>query len=403
MAAPFPAASRIMGGVDATLRADGSSPFPAFAQIRRVVPRFLLSPALSSFSCGGIVIAATPRDPRRGRRAVLWVATAAHCVQRGAEGGVAVALWEGGGAGAAAAAAGEPIRQDPSVRVAGAAGEGRVDRNGWRLCGPRGVTVFAHPDHRTAPPFPRDVALLRVVLPSGADVPAPLLARAALPEIAAPAGAMALVGFGRLSRDPAAGPSEKLQRADAVLEEGYADAGGAKAFVRGVPPSGSATAPATTTCPGDSGGPLMVGAGPSGVPRVAGVLCCGACGAPGVADDDEFMPVSIYERLDAYLTPASPGSRGSPASSRWSGGIVGILRDESEPPEIDEAAPLPPQTWAEGGGPGAGFLEEATVFVSAHSLAFALLLALGLVLLGALLRFFPRLGERARRARKGAR
>jgi hypothetical protein len=322
------AVERIIGGT--AVLTDGSAaghPFPAYVQLRVRVPR-LGGPA-SGFTCGGCIVHAWRRDAASGRHAGFWVATAAHCLDPSSA--YEVNVWAGAGA-----AAGETVNQR-DVFYGGQSG----NAPGWRLLGPGGITVYRHPafDEDTLRP---DVALLRVLLPDGEDLPATLLDASSgevawerVPDLADPAPPtrdlpVRIVGFGKTATG-ASNASPTLQQAAAVLEPASFDwrpSRGDAAFYHWV--VGERTlqgAGFAGPWSGDSGGPLLTVAPAGAAPRILGVLCC----VFWTGDDADLARYpSQYARLQPFLGEADGAyAAGLKQDSIWRGGILKIVRDNS--------------------------------------------------------------------------
>jgi hypothetical protein len=359
--------SRIIGGT--AVLTDGSAAghaYPAYVQLRRRVSR--LGGAVSAFTCGGCVVHAWRRGGTSGsRHAGFWVATAAHCLDPLAT--YEVNLWVGSGA-----APGNPVGQRESF-TGGQAG----NAPGWRLLGPGGVTIYRHPafDEDSLRP---DVALIKVLLPAGEDLPATLLEGGDGGAIAwgrvpvlddpslPPAGRdlpVRIVGFG-MTATGAQSSSPTLQEAAAVLEPRAFDwtpSGGDADFYHWV--VGARTLQGDGFAgpwSGDSGGPLLtVPASPGLPPRILGVLCC-VFWTGRDADLPRFP--SQYARLRPFLGPAEGVyAFGLAPDSIWRGGMLAIIRDnsptllrsEAASPAGDAAAAdfSEGNEWVEGGAAGA--------------------------------------------------
>jgi hypothetical protein len=317
------AASRIIGGE--TVLAENA--FPSYVQLR-VRVSLGLGVSYSYFTCGGCIVHAWRRGgPSGARRAGFWVATAAHCLDPANV--YEVNLWVGG------VAAGQAVSQKTTFY----GGQGS-NAPGWRLLGPAGVRIYRHPAFDEDSLIP-DVALLRVLMPAGEDLPPTLLDAATgsvawsvvpvLGSSASYAGTPAtILGFGKTSAG-ASGASTTLQRADAVVEPSGFDWVPSRQdrlyfhWVVGQSTLDSGTL--SSTCSGDSGGPLLTRKSGLGVPPVlVGVLCCGWCRE----DVDMRRYPSLYTRMQPFLAAPSADYRfGLPEDSVWRKGILGIIAENS--------------------------------------------------------------------------
>jgi hypothetical protein len=437
-------ATRVIGGETVFEGGDGLPVHRAYVQLRRV--RAAVWGSTSSFVCGGAIVHAWRRA--EGRLAGFWVATASHCLDTSAE--YQVALWTGEGA-----AAGQPVALAPSTSTAAIVGP-------WRLCGPQGILVFKHPLYDDAEDeHDYDIALLRVVLPPGVDLPATLLEEGAqeggvaaeaeaqpepkaagegpgiawglLPEMARGKPVRnteaTVLGFGLTeaptSKGLPADVSATLQRLRVAVEPTSfrwsmtAEQAGMFTWVVGVPTLLGQKI--STVCNGDSGGPLLVeplGAdgGSGGAPTLAGVLCCAFCKVVGRREDLARYP-AFYTRVDAFMGPA----RGAAADlllpdSAWRHGLDGIIARHSPtlyrtdaPSSLAPASVASPeQAWADGGmawaeGPGRRDM-SSTYWMGAARLAVVAVLAvaaaaLTVLPLQALARAIRKRGGGARRSR----
>jgi hypothetical protein len=359
--APLPVSdTRIIGGT--AVLTDGSPAghaYPAYVQLRVRVPR--LGGAASAFTCGGCIVHAWRRNGE-SRLAGFWVATASHCLDPMAT--YEVNLWVGSGA-----AAGNTVGQRQSF-TGGQAG----NAPGWRLLGPDGITIYRHPAFNEDTLRP-DVALIRVLLPRGEDLPATLLSEGASPggsiawprvpvlDDASPPGRdlpVRIVGFG-MTAVTAPSASATLQEAAAVLEPRNfswtptrSDADFYHWVVGQRTLQGDGFAGPWS---GDSGGPLLTVPPPGSPPRILGVLCCVFWN--GREADMPKYP-SQYARLAPFLGEAKDEfAVGLAPDSIWRKGMLQIIRDNSPTllrsevpsPAGDAVASEYPEgnAWVEGG------------------------------------------------------
>jgi hypothetical protein len=313
--------SRIIGGQ--TVLAE--NPFPAYVQLR-IRGTTALGRSYSAFTCGGCIVHAWRRGPTR--KAGLWIATASHCLDPSEE--YEVNLWTGG------VAEGQPVSQR-TVFYGGQSG----NAPGWKLLGPSGVRIYRHPLFNDEDLL-YDVALIRVLLPSGEDLPATLIDPrlqsvrwSVVPILGASASyadtAAVILGFGKTAAG-ASDASTTLQRADAVVEPSGFSWNPSRAdrlFYHWVVGQSTLDGGAlSSTCSGDSGGPLLTrpDASVGAVPILMGVLCCGWCRA----DLDMKRYPSLYTRLQPFLgAPSADYGSGLTEESVWRGGILRIIDDNS--------------------------------------------------------------------------
>lgn len=322
----LPPATRIIGGTTVITEASPRGhPFPAYVQLRVRVP-VLLGVSYTYFTCGGCIVHAWRRSPTR--RAGFWVATAAHCLDTANI--YEVNLWVGG------VQAGMDVSQKTSFY-----GGQSNNASGWRLLGPGGIRIYRHPAFSSETLIP-DVALLRVLMPDGEDLPATLLdpetgsvAWSVVPMLGLSSSYQnmpaTIVGFGKTSAS-ATSASFTLQQADAVVEPtnfSWNPHPTDRLFYHWV--VGQSTLDSGTlasTCSGDSGGPLLSRYYPNTTtpPILMGVLCCGWCRA----DLDMRRYPSMFTRLQPFLgAPSADYSVGLAEDSVWRGGILRIIADNS--------------------------------------------------------------------------
>lgn len=316
----IPSSSRIIGGT--TVRTDStgrSHPYPAYVQIR--VSRInVLFQRTSSFTCGGVIVHAWPKLPSVGWPAGFWVLTAAHCLDPGST--YAINLWTGQGSQPNAAVSQLPTGVTSSNNAPG-----------WTQVGPRRIRIYSHPlfDRKS---LDHDIALIRVLLPDSADLPASLTPPQSLPildimdptNISSAIPTLKMIGFGMTERPPKGTVSNTLQEADAKRHQSSLPG---KISVAGVadassPSAGSAT---VTTCQGDSGGPLLRDGGRI----VSGALCCGFCAVQDVADQELRNYPSFYSAVHPYIDPPQGTffTMGLPQTSPWQRGILDFVQGAS--------------------------------------------------------------------------
>jgi hypothetical protein len=378
-------AVRIVGGQTVFVDSDGTQRYPGYVQLRKVV-RNVLGRDASSFVCGGAVVHAWTRT--EARLAGFWVATAAHCLDSDEE--YQVALWSP----AQTPEAGRPVALAPTTRMDASSST----LGPWRLLGPQGILAFRHPLYGTqgtgSGEHLHDIALLRVVLPPGDDLPETLLAGGSgppaqktpawdrIPQLARQRpvrnAEATILGFG-LTEAPTkselpASVSPTLQRLRVAVEPTSfpwrASDEDARMFlwVVGVPTLLGQKV--TTACNGDSGGPLLVepaeaAAAAAAPPTLAGVLCCGYCKTVERREDLLRYP-SLYTRVDAFVGPAEgDAAELLKADSVWQHGLEGIMarysptlyRTATPSPLAPASVAAPEEAWADGGmawveGPG---------------------------------------------------
>lgn len=394
------AGTRVIGG-ETVFVGEGRPVHRAYVQLRRVVHGVFGSS--SAFVCGGAVVHAWRRS--ESRLAGFWVATASHCLRASDE--YQVALWTGEGA-----KPGDAVSLASLRSTAALAGP-------WRLCGPQGLMVFKHPlydDDEDEHDF--DIALLRVVLPPGVDLPGSLLQP--LPEEGGGDSAAGIawgllpvlgrerpvrnteatvLGFGLTSaptsRNLPAELSPTLQRLRVAIEPtsfrwaASPEQAAMFLWVVGVPTLLGQKV--STVCDGDSGGPLLVEepAGEGGAPTLAGVLCCAFCKVVDRREDLVRYP-AYYTRVDAFMGPAQGAAADLlKPDSVWRHGLQGII-DRHSPTLYRTEAPSslapasvasPEEAWAGGGmewaeGPGRRDM-GSTYWMGAARLAVVFAFALG--------------------------
>jgi hypothetical protein len=360
--------ARIIGGSAVlTDGSEGGQPFPAYVQLR-VNEKPIFGSARSWFTCGGCIVHAWRSSPTR--LAGFWVATASHCLDTSRV--YEVNVWAGG------RPAGSLVEQ----RVSFTGGQAN-NAPGWRLYGPGGIRIYRHPlfdEHQLLP----DVALIRVLLPKGEDLPGSLIdastgsvAWSRIPILARSETyanrAATILGFGKTSADsPSA--STTLQQAAAWVEPSsfsWSTSRTDRLFYHWVVGESTLQGGAlASTCSGDSGGPLLTRGGPEGIPpTLMGVLCCGWCRS----DIDMRQYPSYYARLQPFLdAPSAAYSVGLSADSVWRQGMHGIIRDNS--PVLLRTNELSPSgdasaqwsdgnEWIEAEGSAAGSLAQVLVVV----------------------------------------
>lgn len=362
-------AVRVIGGETVFVGDDNTQRYPGYVQLR-IVQRNVLGADASTFTCGGAVVHAWTRTETR--LAGFWVATAAHCLK--ADNEYQVALWTGEGA-----SAGQPVALSPFVRIS------NKDIGPWRLLGPQGIVAFKHPlysDKKTEHDY--DIALLRVVMPPGEDLPVTLAQGAdpawnRIPQMARQRPVRnteaTILGFGLTEAptsedDPSVKVSPTLQKLRVAIEptnfRWRGDDTNMSLWVVGVPTLLGQKI--SSVCNGDSGGPLLVepasgnaSGAPSGQelqlpPVLAGVLCCGYCKVVERREDLASKP-SIYTRIDTFMgPPTGEAAELLKTDSVWHHGLEGIIARHSptlyRTTETSQLAPAsvvaPEVAWAAG-------------------------------------------------------
>jgi len=353
------ASSRVVNGADVLTDFRGDMPYPWYAQLR--VHRKSGGAAYSSAICGGSIIHAWPADAASRRPAGVWVVSAAHCLTDPTPGTYAVNLWAGTNAKAYSVVRAAGVFPVSSAQAATPNGDGA-----WLEISPARVQVFVHPLYDPATNH-FDVALLRVLLPDGVQLPAPIFDGAAglvrwervarLPVTESPPQAAAVIGFGATS--PGGAASHDLQYG-AVRVEDPAVRQRITAHPAYTPLLNTwATGPtnaageAVDTCQGDSGGPLfaferefseaatgqMAAGAAREVHTIHAVTSWGiSCGVPTYP--------GVYAKLSPFIAPAAGAVAAAlPASSPWRLGMTGMI-DALSPQgfgyRAGAAATLPP-------------------------------------------------------------
>jgi hypothetical protein len=336
-------ASRVVNGADVVTDYRGQMPYPWYAQLR-------VHRRGTSFGiCGGSIVHAWPADAASRRPAGVWVVTAAHCLTGlGSLGGAgtqdvyAVNLYVGGQrAYSTVTSVGAFAAPAPASQEATPNGDGA-----WLEVPPSRVAVFTHPLYDPATNH-FDVALLRVLLPEGLQLPATVFDAdagavrwehvARLPVSEAPPRDAAVIGFGATS--PGGAASHELQYG-AVRVEDPAVRQRITAHPSYTPLLNTwATGPtnaageAVDTCQGDSGGPLFAferefSEAPQGqmaagaareVHTVHAVTSWGiSCGVPTYP--------GVYAKLAPHVAPAAGAVASKmPPASPWRLGLVGMI------------------------------------------------------------------------------
>jgi hypothetical protein len=341
------AAARVVNGADVLTDFRGEMPYPWYVQLR--VHRRVGGAIASSAICGGSIVHAWPADAASRRPAGVWVVSAAHCLTDPTPGTYAVNLWAAG-AGGASPKPYSVVRAPAAFAVPESAASGAAATpNGdgaWLEVPPARVQVFAHPLYDPATNH-FDVALLRVLLPDGVQLPAPIYDPAEgrvrwdrvarLPASGTPPVAAAVVGFGATSPG---GPASHDLQYGAVRVEDPAVRQRITAHPAYTPLLNTwATGPtnaageAVDTCQGDSGGPLfaferefaeepagqMAAGAAREVHTVHAVTSWGvSCGVPAYP--------GVYAKLSPFVAPAAGAVAAAlPASSPWRLGMVGMI------------------------------------------------------------------------------
>lgn len=352
---------RIVGGTtvftDATPR---RQPHAYYVQLRVLDAGGIFGSSRSAFTCGGCIVHAWRAAPGEAARlAGFWVATAAHCLDPRFQ--YQVAFWTGSGIGTSQSVA---VALPPVVSVPSGS-PGRAVFGPWRITGPQGLTIFPHPLFNHNGRLHYDVALVRVLLPPGEDLPPTLLNAQtgdvewgrAIPTLDRfPADyykndPSVTIGFGLTQRrgSPAGAMQELRVTSDPTNFRRFRpDAQTRAMYIMAVADDMLQQQDSlATTCSGDSGGPLLQpNALPGWAPVVRGVLCCGYC----PVDEDGKSPVSdtelrqigapsFYTRLSDYYDGATPEAETLLAeASVWRSGLTGIIARFS-PTELRSAEP----------------------------------------------------------------
>lgn len=396
-------ASRVVNGADVVTDYRGHMPYPWYAQLR-------VHRRGTSFGiCGGSIVHAWPADAASRRPAGVWVVTAAHCLAEvGSSNIYAVNLYVGGQ---------RPYSTVTSVGAFAAPApgsqEGTPNGDGaWLEVPPSRVAVFTHPLYDPATNH-FDVALLRVLLPEGLQLPATVFDAdagavrwervARLPVSEAPPREAAVIGFGATS--PGGAASHELQYG-AVRVEDPAVRQRITAHPSYTPLLNTwATGPtnaageAVDTCQGDSGGPLFAferefSEAPQGqmaagaareVHTVHAVTSWGiSCGVPTYP--------GVYAKLAPHVAPAAGAVASKmPPASPWRLGMVGMIDALSPagfgyrrasgavislPPAVSE---VPPSGGGDGGSTTNGPAGMGKVGLAGAAAGGVIVIALGLV------------------------
>jgi hypothetical protein len=329
---------RVVNGADVVTDTQGRMPFPWYAQLRRRT----FDGTRSAFLCGASVVHAWAAEG--DRPAGAWLVSAAHCLLAESEGRYSVNLYAGG------QPPYSPVRAaNEFVLDDGAAQQGQPNAP-WFEVPPRDVTIFVHPLYDTeSNAF--DLAVLRVVLPAGVQLPGGLAhptGRLRLPTTAEPPGECAVVGFGATS--PGAGASHVLQYGAVRVQPPGVRQRSTRSKFWDAAQQVWATGPvdaegrAVDTCQGDSGGPLfsyeqewLPADKPQqqqfsgGARREVQVLQAVTSWGGRVCGQPDFP--GVYVRVAPFLAPAAQDYAAAlPADSPWRLGIRGIIDTLSPEP-----------------------------------------------------------------------
>jgi len=328
------ATSKIVNGQVVLTSEEGTSPFPAYAQVR-VREK---GSSISYFACGGCVVHAWTSAQSRDGIAGVWVLSAAHCTTM-SDVDFTVAIYAGTGS------ASSPISTKPIAQSVQ-----EMEADGWLEISD--CTLFRHPGYDSAS-TKYDVALFKCVLPSGTDLPASLTSGsladgsklAHLPvEPISPDTNGFIMGFG--STKWQGNLSAQMRYANVVIEASSFDV---SVFSQNNLPYDSAfhthafgeLSPDGTVadaCQGDSGGPLLTGP-LGGQLTVHGVVSWGVeCGRP------EFP--GVYARVHPLVEPTDVFA--SEELGQWAQGMVVVINANSTVPLAYGTA------GDDGGGGGSG-------------------------------------------------
>jgi hypothetical protein len=338
---------RVVNGADVVTDTQGRMPFPWYAQLRRRT----FDGSRSAFLCGASVVHAWAAEG--SRPAGAWLVSAAHCLLAESEGRYSVNLYVG------PQPPYSPVRaSNEFVLEEGAEPDGQPNAP-WFEVPPSLVTIFVHPLYDSASNA-FDIAMLRVVLPAGMQIPdgvARPADRLRLPITSDPPRDCAVVGFGASS--PGAGASHVLQYGAVQVQPTGVRQRSTRGKFWDAAQQVWATGPvgadgrAVDTCQGDSGGPLFsyeqewLPAAKGGetessqfsggvrreVQVLQGVTSWGGrvCGQPDYP--------GVYVRVAPFVAPAAEAYADAlPAESPWRLGIRGIIDTLSPVPYYAAAA-----------------------------------------------------------------
>lgn len=350
---------RVVNGSDVVTDTQGRMPFPWYAQLRRRT----FDGRRSAFLCGASVVHAWAAEG--SRPAGAWLVSAAHCLLAESEGRYSVNLYVG------PQPPYSPVRaSNEFVLEEGADSNGQPNAP-WFEVPPRLVTIFVHPLYDSASNA-FDIAMLRVVLPAGMQLPDGYASRLRLPITSDPPRDCAVVGFGATS--PGAGASHVLQYGAVQVQPPGVRQRSTRGKFWDAAQQVWATGPvgadgrAVDTCQGDSGGPLF-SYEQEWLPDAKGVETESSQFSGGVRREVQVLQgvtswggrvcgqpdyPGVYVRVAPFLAPAAEAYADAlPAESPWRLGIRGII-DTLSPVPYYAAAPA-----GEMGTPAAAALPPA--------------------------------------------